>query len=80
MEAVRLKLPLETLRLIREYSSDRIGVHPTAEVWGKEVDRLTWTDDDGDATVEWQYEVEEGGMRFMCWVIDANGCRPFSQH
>ena len=78
MEAVRLGLPSEVLRNIRGYASDRVGVHPTAEVWDMEVDRQTWTSDVGSG-VQWRYEVEEGSMRVMWWLIDVDGCRPFSQ-
>ncbi len=76
MEAVRLAHPHDALRLVRAYASDRIGVHPTAEVWDMGVDRQTWTSDVGSG-VEWRYEAEEGRMQVFRFA-DVLGCRPFS--
>ncbi len=39
MEAVRLGLQRGVTRVIREYASDRVGVHPTATAWDGFVDR-----------------------------------------
>ena len=77
MEAVRLTIPPDALRLVREYSSDRVGVHPTAVVWDEEVLRQTWTSDSGSG-VEWLYETEGRRMRAMYWLRDEDGCRPLS--
>ena len=73
MEAVRLKLPLETLRLIREYSSDRVGVHPTAKVCGTDVDR--WL---GRRLLRWRYKVADGRTLEMNWLKDEDGWCPES--
>ena len=34
MEAVRLGFSLDVLQVIRGYASDRVGIHPTAGLWG----------------------------------------------
>ena len=73
MEAVRLKLPLETLRLIHEYSSDRVGVHPTATACGTEVDR--WL---GRRLLRWRYKVADGRTLEMNWLKDEDGWCPES--
>ena len=78
MEAVRLELPLETLRLIREYSSDRVGVHPTAEVWNMDVDRETCETITGTSKVEWRYKVADGRKLEMNWLKDEDGWCPES--
>ena len=33
MNAVRLELPPDVTRVIREYTSDRVGIHPIAAIW-----------------------------------------------
>ena len=68
-----MKLPLDAMRLIREYSSDRIGVHPTAEGWGMEVDR--WT---GRRLLQWRYKVADGRTLEMNWLKDEDGWCPAS--
>ena len=71
MEAVRLPLPLDALRLVRAFASDRVGLHATAEAWDMEVDRQTWSSDFGGG-VEWRFETEEGWRRIY-WRPDASG-------
>ena len=39
MEAVRLSFPRDVTQLIREFASDRVGVHPTASQWVNQVRR-----------------------------------------
>ena len=78
MEAVRLALPPDALRCVREYCSDRVGVHPTAEGWGMEVDRRTGTTVTGTSIVGWRYKVADGRTMEMNWLKDENGWFPES--
>ncbi len=78
MEAVRLALPPDAQRLVRTYSSDRVGLHPTADAWDMEVDRNEWQSDGGSG-VEWRFEVPSGRIRTMWWLVDEDGVRPFSE-
>ena len=69
MEAVRLAIPPDALRLVCEYCSDRVGVHPTAYAWDMEVDRNEWQADVGTG-VEWRFEVSSGRMRVVRrWAV-----------
>ncbi len=78
MEAVRLAIPPDALRLVRGFSSDRVGVHPTAAAWDMEVDRFQWQSDVSTG-VEWRFELKSGRVRTMWWLEDGDGVRPFSE-
>ena len=55
MEAVRLSLPRDVTKLIRDYVSDRIGMHPTANAWKEDVCRNEY-----DGAVEWLMDIPNG--------------------
>ena len=56
MEAVRLTFPRDVTKLIRDYASDRIGVHPSANAWKEDVCRNEY--DCG--AVEWLMDIPNG--------------------
>ena len=51
MEAVRLGFPPDVMQAIRGYASDRVGVHPTADMWGMNVIRFDYPPEQ----VRWGY-------------------------
>ena len=55
MEAVRLTFPRDVTKLIHEYASDRIGVHPSANAWKEDVFR-----DEYEGSVEWLMDIPMG--------------------
>ena len=56
MEAVRLSLPRDVTKLIRDYVSDRIGVHPTANAWKEDVCRYKYR----CGYIEWLMDIPSG--------------------
>ena len=55
MEAVRLLFPRDVTKLIRDYASDRIGVHPSANAWKEDVVRFEYK-----GSVEWLMDIPNG--------------------
>ena len=70
MEAVRLSFPRDVMQLIRGFASDKIGVHPAAELWDMEVDRV-----DVDGMMEVSVGHASGsGRRIVGWrLVDECG-------
>ena len=65
MEAVRLGFPLDVTQAIREYASDRVGVHPTAVAWHEGVLFRQTYRSNMDAEVVWRIlmdDVYSGGF------------------
>ena len=61
MEAVRLGFPLDVTKLLHEFASDRIGVHPTASMWANQVrrsDNDTWWHVQELPWVEWYVQTD----------------------
>ena len=55
MEAVRFLFPRDVTKLIRDYASDRIGVHPSANAWKEDTFR-----DEYDGWIEWLMDIPNG--------------------
>ena len=64
MNAARLELPPDVTRVIREYTSDRVGIHPIAAIWKEEVVR-----GEQGSQVEWKIDIQngEGNEILMEW-------------
>ena len=63
MEAVRLLFPRDVTKLIHDYASDRIGVHPSANAWKEDVCRNEYGITMGSSTavwVEWLMDIPNG--------------------
>ena len=72
MEAVRLSFPFDVTKLIHEYASDRVGVHPTAQIWDDEVNRFI-SESDLSSRVVWTKFDESGRVgtnTFVFWEAD----------
>ena len=67
MEAVRLSFPRDVMHLIRAFASDKIGVHPAAELWDMEVDRVEAYCGSGRRIVAWRLVNEIGRVRVVYW-------------
>ena len=59
--------PESLQKLIRGFASDKVGVHPAAELWDMEVDRLDTTGHFGPI-VAWRLVQEAGVVRVVCWT------------
>ena len=67
MEAVRFSLPRDVQKLIRGFASDKVGVHPAAELWDMEVDRVDTAGHFGPI-VAWRLVQEIGVVRVVRWT------------
>ena len=47
MEAVRTGLPRDVMKLVHDFASDRVEMHPLAELLDMDVDRREYTMNDG---------------------------------
>ena len=55
MEAVRLSFPRDVTKLIHDYASDCIGVHPSANAWKEDTFR-----DEYHGLVLWLMDIPNG--------------------